>query len=292
VKYKFTQSQPKYPVTKWAALLGISTSAYYDWLKTKEERDQKRQEYLKEIKDIFKQSHNSYGVNRICGVLRKRGYSASYKRVGRIMRESGLVSIHRRRRQRSLTDSRKARGKDYPNLVRGLNITKPFQVITSDISYIRTAEGFEYLCKVKDVATGIVLAHTMANNMKTDLVTETIKKAKKRWNLPPGCIYHSDLGSQYTAEVTTALLREYSILQSFSRVGKPGNNAWSESFFANLKKEIVHWRHFKTREEARQVIFAYIEGFYNTRRVQKRLGYLSPIEWLNYYNEPVLRSVA
>ena len=89
------------------------------------------------------------------------------------MKRLGLSSIHNRRRQRSLTDSRQARGKEWPNLIRDLQSIKPFQVITSDISYIRTAEGFEYLCKVKDVATGIVLAHTMANNMKAELVSIT-----------------------------------------------------------------------------------------------------------------------
>jgi putative transposase len=88
------------------------------------------------------------------------------------------------------------------------------------------------------------------------------------------------------------LLKKNGILQSFSRVGKPGDNSWSESFFANLKKEAVHWRHFQTRAEARQAIFAYIEGFYNTRRVQKRLGYLSPLEWLNQHTELTLAGVA
>ena len=261
-------------------------------MKTKDERDQKEKQYIEVIKEIFRESGNTYGVDRVCGCLRKRGHTASYKRVAGIMNKLDLVSIHRRRRQRSLTDSRNSRGKEYPNLVRGLDITKPFQVITSDISYIRTAEGFEYLCKIKDVASGIVLAQTMADNMKTELVEKTICKAIKRWHLPAGCIHHSDLGSQYTSALVTQLLREHSILQSFSRVGKPGDNAWSESYFANLKKEAVHWRHFQTREEARQAIFAYTEGFYNTRRVQKRLGYLSPMEWLNQYNKLVLESVA
>ena len=201
------------------------------------------------------------------------------------MDKLGLVSIHRRRRQRSLTDSRNARGAGYANLVRGLDITKPFQVITSDISYIRTAEGFDYLCAVKDVVTGLVLAHTMADNMKVDLVERTLIKAIHRWPLLESCIHHSDRGSQFTAESISKLLQKHGILQSFSRVGKPGDNPWSESFFANLKKEAVHWRHFQTRAEAWQAVFAYIEGFYNTRRVQQRLGYLSPLEWLNQYQQ-------
>ena len=76
------------------------------------------------------------------------------------------------------------------------------------------------------------------------------------------------------------LLTRHGIAVSYSRVGKPGDNSWSESFFANLKKEAVHWAHFVTREEAREAMFAYIEGFYNTKRIQKRLGYLSPMQWL------------
>lgn len=273
-------------------MLKFSTSAYYDWLKTKEERDEKQKKYEKAIRKIFADSGDTYGPDRVCGVLRNQGYTASYRRVSEIMKELGLSSIHNRRRQRSLTDSRGAKGKQWPNLIRDLEVFKPFQVITSDISYIRTAKGFEYLCKVKDVATGIVLAHTMADNMKTELVLETIRKAKRRWSLEEGCIHHSDLGAQYTAKATQKLLKKSGFQQSFSRAGKPGDNAWSESFFSILKKEAVHWRHFQTREEARQAIFLYIEGFYNTRRVQKRLGYLSPMEWLNNCTEKLLMSVA
>ena len=100
------------------------------------------------------------------------------------MKRLGLSSVHNRRRQRSLTDSRSAKGKKWPSLVRDLEIIKPFQVVTSDISYIRTSEGFEYLCKIRDVATGLVLAHTMADNMKVGLVTKTIMKSKKMLESP------------------------------------------------------------------------------------------------------------
>jgi len=80
--------------------------------------------------------------------------------------------------------------------------------------------------------------------------------------------------------VVNDLLNRQKIKQSYSRVGKPGDNSWRESFFANLKKEAVHWVHFASREEAREAMFAYIEGFYNTKRIQRRLGYLSPMQWL------------
>ena len=241
------------------------------------------------IGKIFDESGGSYGAERICAELRKRGFTASFHRVSENMAEQGLKSIHLRRRQRSLTDSSRARGEGYPNLVRDLEIIAPFQVLSSDISYIRTKEGFEYLCQVKDVVSGVILAQSMSDRMKAELVRETIRQLLNRWELPRGCIFHSDRGSQYTSSVVRDLLNYHKIEQSYSRVGKPGDNSWSESFFSNLKKEAVHWFHFATREEARDAMFAYIEGFYNTKRIQRRLGYLSPMQWLKewYVNNSI-----
>jgi putative transposase len=260
--------------------LEVSRSAYYEWKKTRYEREKVAKTYAETIRKIFDESGGSYGAERICAELRKQGFTASFRRVRDNMAEQGLKSIHLRCRQRSLTDSSRARGEGYPNLVHDLEITLPFQVLSSDISYIRTKEGFEYLCQVKDIASGLILAQSMSDRMKADLVTDTILQMLRRWELPAGCIFHSDRGSQYTSSAVIQLLNSHKIEQSYSRVGKPGDNSWSESFFANLKKESVHWIHFVTREEAREAMFAYIEGFYNTKRIQRRLGYLSPMQWL------------
>jgi putative transposase len=267
-------------VAKWVVYFGVSNSGYYAWLKEKDRRKQRDAHYAEEVKKAFASGEGTYGVDRVCGVMRRNGEKASRNKVAKHMQEMGLQSIHKRRRQRSLTDSRNARNDTYPNLVRGLEITEPFQVITSDITYIKTGEGFEYLCKIKDVASGVVLAESMMEHMKAELVAQAIKNAVKRWHLPEGTIFHSDRGSQYTSSTVRELLKKHNLRQSFSRVGKPGDNAWSESFFANFKKEAIHWRWFPTRAQAREAVFAYIEGFYNTRRVQKRLGYLSPKQWL------------
>jgi putative transposase len=258
----------------------VSRSAYYEWKKIRNEREKADKNYAKVIREIFEDSGGIYGVERVCADLRKKGFTASFCRVRDKMAEQGLKSIHLRCRQRSLTDSRRARGDGYPNLVRDLEIIEPFQVLSSDISYIRTREGIEYLCQIKDVVSGLVLAHKTSERMKADLVADTIRQMLKRWELPTGCIFHSDRGSQYTSGVVKDLLNNSKIAQSYSRVGKPGDNSWSESFFANLKKEAVHWIHFATREEARDAMFVYIESFYNTRRIQRRLGYLSPMRWL------------
>lgn len=292
MKYGFICEHPEYPEIKWAGSLGVSRSGYYAWKRTREEREKQKQEYADRIAKIFAEGEGTYGADRICGIMRQRGFASSFYKVREYMEKLGLRSIHRKRCQRSLTDSRKARGDGYPNLVRDLEIQAPFQVLSSDISYIRTGEGFDYLCQIRDVKSGVVLAESMSEQMKAELVAHTIRKALKRWTLPKDCIFHSDRGSQYTSEMVMSLLARQGIRQSFSRVGTPGDNAWSESFFANLKKETVHWVHFRTREEARQRIFAHIEGFYNTRRVQKRLGYISPIQWLKQWIQSQQKSVA
>ena len=288
----FVESQDKYAKAKWAEIMGVSTSGYYTWLHERESRQQKRKVLSQKVISIFESGKRTYGTDRICGILRRDGQSASYPVVKQIMEENGLKSSHCRRRQRSLTDSRTARGDQFRNLTTGLEITEPFQVLSSDISYIRTGEGFDYLCQIRDVKTNTVLASCQAENMKADLVQRTLKAAQDRWHLPAGTIFHSDRGSQYTADRVMTQVASYGWRQSFSRVGKPGDNAWSESFFAILKKEIIHWRFYPTREKARQTIFEYIEVFYNRQRVQKRLGYLSPIDYLKTWQLYNLQSVA
>lgn len=287
------EKQELYAKAKWAEILGVSTSGYYDWLKEREERKAKDDYVRKKVIELFREEgEGTYGAERICGCMRRDGYTASYGVVKRIMEEESLKSSHNRRRQRSLTDSRKARSDAYQNLTRDLDINRPFQVLSSDISYIRTGEGFDYLCQVRDVLTNTVLAQCHADTMKADLVMQTIKATQNKWHLPADVIFHSDRGSQYTAQAVMNQIADYGWQQSFSRVGKPGDNAWSESFYSILKKEIIHWHFYPTRETARQRIFEYIEVFYNRKRAQKRLGYLSPIQYLKQWQQRNIPTVA
>ena len=189
----------------------MSRSGYYEWKKTHDIREKTAKTYAEMVRKIFDESGGRYGIGRVCAELRKRGFTASFDRVRKVMADQGLKSIHLRRRQRSLTDSSRSRGEGYPNLVNELYVTAPFQVLSSDISYIRTKEGFEYLCQVKDVASGVVLAYSMSERMKADLVADTIRQMVKRWGLPAGCIFHSDRGSQYTSSLVRDLLNSHKI---------------------------------------------------------------------------------
>jgi putative transposase len=287
------ENQKRHAKTKWAKTLSVSTSGYYTWLQERGERLARDTIIRKKVVDLFhREGKGTYGAQRICGCMRRDGMRASYPVVKRIMDREGLKSSHCRHRRRSLTDSRKSRGAGYENLTQDIEINQPFQVLSSDISYIRTGEGFEYLCQVRDVFTNVVLAEHQQKRMQADLVKRTVKKARDRWEVPEGAIFHNDRGSQYTAKEVMEQIHSYGWMQSFSRVGKPGDNSWSESFFSILKKEIIHWKFYPTREQARQVVFEYIEVFYNRQRAQRRLGYLSPMQYLNNWLQKQISEVA
>jgi len=263
-------------VAKWAKFFKVTRSGYYAYIKRRARQEAKIKARKAEIKRIFDDSGGTYGPDRICGILRRKGEKASYKKVSSMMAEMGLQSVHNRHRTRSLTDSRKARGEGYPNLVRGQTFKMPYQAVSSDITYLKSGEGWLYLCVVKDILTGEILGEATSENMKKELVIQAFLNAQARHKLSSGAIFHSDRGSQYTSKAFMDTLKLYGIQQSFSRVGMPGDNAWAESFFATLKKECIHFRHFATRDALRQTVFAWIESFYNTRRVQERLGYVTP----------------
>jgi putative transposase len=276
VIYRFISEREKYSVVKWAAFFQVSCSGYYDYMKLREQREQEAAARKAQVKHIFDASEGTYGPDRICGVLRNEGQKASYWKISAVMAELGLSSIHTRHKTKSLTDSRKARGDGYHDLVKGHVFDVPYQAVCSDITYLKSGEGFLYLCTVKDIVSGEILGEAMADRIKTDLVIRAFLNAQARHSFATGTIFHSDRGSQYTSQAFMDTLKLYGIKQSFSRVGMPGDNTWAESFFATLKKECIHFRHFATRDELREVVFAWIESFYNTRRVQARLGYLSP----------------
>jgi transposase InsO family protein len=156
---------------------------------------------------------------------------ASRRTVLESMARNGLKSVHCRRRARSLTDSAKSRGGAFANLTNGLRITSPFQVLKSDISYIRTGEGFAYLCQVKDVAGGVALGWSVSPGMKAELAAGTIQKALRRWDIPAGSLFHSDRWSQYTSEKVTKLLGIHGLRQGFSRVASPVTTPGMKVFY-------------------------------------------------------------
>jgi putative transposase len=280
-------------VAKWARQLQVSTSGYYAWVSGKPERERRTYEEKQFVKKIFKEGDGGYGPDRICGIIRERGGHMGRGKASRYMADMGLASIHCRKRSRSLTNSKKSRGEGYLNILRYKEFPiVPRMALSSDITYLKSAEGFSYLCTVKDIVTGEILGHHLSDRMTKELVVNAFLSVQGRHRLEPGCIFHSDRGSQYTSNAFKELLAISGIRQSFSRVGMPGDNAWSESFFANMKKEKFHWQHYEGRAQVKAAVFEYIEVLYNGRRAQKRLGYISPREYFERLQNKELSQVA
>ncbi len=250
--------------------------------------------YLKKrIKEVFDESRGTYGPDRITAELRKKGEHLGRRKCVEYMTDMKLSSCHNRHRAKSLTNSKKSRGEGYPNILKGQEIpAAPKMSITSDITYLRTGEGFVYHCAIRDIVTGEVLGDHMMDRMTKELVIKAVLTMLARYRLEKGCIFHSDRGSQYTSKDFMDLLQQYGLRQSFSRVGMPGDNAWTESFFATMKKELIHRRYFETKESVKAAVFEYIYSFYNVKRIQKRLGYMSPREYLRSLKTEGLTEVA
>ena len=195
------------------------------------------------------------------------------------MRLCGLKGAMKRSRFRSTTKSRHALPVAENLLARDFRAERPNHKWSSDITYIPTGEGWLYLAVVIDLFSRRVVGWAMSERIDQALVDDALRMAFISRQPPARLLVHSDRGVQYAAMPTRQLLRDWSAQASMSRRGDCYDNAPTESFFASLKKELVHRTRFSKREEARQSIFAWIEIFYNRCRLHSRLGYRSPVEF-------------
>jgi putative transposase len=262
----------------------VTRSAFYEWLERPVSRrvEQDKQLLIK-IKKLFDDSDSTYGHRRIKRILRKLGVKVSNQRVRRIMNENGLVSVLKAKYKATTNSNHK-----YPVAPNLLNKTftadKPNQKWVGDITYISTEEGWLYLAAVEDLFHRKIVGWALDSRMTKQLTQRAIEQAVNKEKPDKGLIFHSDRGSQYAAYDYQDKLREYGIRQSMSAKGDCYDNACMESFFATLKKELVHRRRFKTREEAKIAIINYIETWYNSKRAHSCLDYMSPNEFQWHYN--------
>ncbi len=267
-------------VAKACELLEVSRSAFYDWHHHRPSARQLADDALGErIQAIYDDSRGTYGWPRVHRALRREGVCASRKRVARIMRQKGLVGRCRRRWTKTTISDPGTVAVDLIKRVFGPETVEVDRVYVSDITYVRTWEGWLYLATVIDLASRRVVGWAMADHMRTELVADALRMAVAARRPAPGLIFHSDRGTQYTSAEFTGLLAEHGMVQSLSRPRQCWDNAVAESFFASLKEELIHRRSWATRAQARRAIVEYIEVFYNRRRLHSSLGYLSPAEY-------------
>jgi transposase InsO family protein len=272
----------EFPVKKMCRLFLVERSAYYGWLQRGEsKRSIEDRTILAEIIDIRKDERKrSYGAPRMQAELQSRHRDCGRNRTARIMRKANIVA-KTKKKWKATTNS----GHHYPvaaNLLEQNFLTdRPDRIWTSDITYIWTEEGWLYLCIVLDLFSRKVVGWCMSECLKKEIVLSAINHAVLRRRPVADVIFHSDRGVQYACNETVELLKKFKFIQSMSRKGNCYDNAVTESFFHTLKTEHVFWRKYKTRAEARQDIFNYIESFYNRERRHSKLDYISPADYEN-----------
>jgi transposase InsO family protein len=278
VKFTFIREHlQEFPVEVSCQVLEVSRSGYYDWLDRVMSQQAKRREDLKvKIKKTHDENRRVYGSRRVCAALLAEGETVCENTVAKLMKQLEIKAKGRKTFVPRTTDSRHDQPVAKNILNREFEANRPNRKWATDITYIPTGQGWLYLAGVIDLCSKKIVGWSMADHMRTDLVSDALKMAVTRRSPEPGLLHHSDRGVQYASDDYRALLQRHQMQSSMSGKGDCWDNACTESFWATLKTELVHHEQYVTREQARQSIFEYIEIFYNRKRLHSSLEYLSP----------------
>ena len=278
MRYAFIdQHRPVWPVAVMCRVLEVSRSGYHKWRgRGVNAHTARRAELAEKITPIFVASRGTYGSPRIHRQLLEAGEKVDRKTVARIMRETGIFAASPRSFVPTTTDSEHDLPVAPNRLDRDFTATGPNQKWCADITYVRTEQGWLYLACVMDVWSRMIVGWSMSVSLAGPLVNAALRMALERRQPPAGLLHHSDRGSQYAAGIYRTLLAGSGAQPSMSRPACCYDNAIMESFFATLKRELIHRTTFKTHAEAESAIFEYIEAFYNRQRRHSSLGYVSP----------------
>lgn len=283
MKYAFIQTHRRHhPVRSLCALLGVSPSGYYDWSgRPESKRSTTNRALLHDIHAIHRRSRGTYGYPRVHAELKAQGHAVGRHRVARLMRSAGI----RARMTTLWARSRQGRTEEHietNKLNRMFYAERPNQRWVGDITHIPTAQGWLYLAAVMDLYSRRIVGWSMHHRPAASLSTDALDMALQQ-RKPSACLLmHSDQGMQYRTAHYHHMLDDHGIECSMSRKGNCLDNAAMESFFHTLKMEHVYHHRYRTREEARQSIFDYIEVFYNRQRRHSTLNYMTPMEYEQY----------
>jgi putative transposase len=270
----------QWPVRLLCETLEVSSAGYYAWRQRPRSARQQRQDILLvAMRAIHAAVKARYGSPRMHKELVARGHDCCVNTVARLMQDHGIVAKTARKFRVRTTDSDHELPVADNLLDRQFNPSEANEVWLADITYIPTREGWLYLAAVEDLFSRMVVGWSMAESLESRLVVDALEMAVQRRLPDAGLLAHSDRGSQYASAHYQLLLARHGITCSMSRRADCWDNAPMESFFASLKKELVHDADFATRAEARAALFEYLEVFYNGQRRHSALGYVSPAEY-------------
>ncbi len=268
-------------VSKACALLGVSSSAFYASLNTVPcAREMANTELLEKITRIYDDSNGTYGWPRVHAQLRRDGTRVGRRRVARLMRSNGLAGRCKRRwRATTIPDPEAQTAADLIKRSFEPGSVEANRVWVADITYIWTWQGWLYLASVIDLASRKVVGWALADHMRTGLVLDALQMAVDRRGPPPGLVFHSDRGTQYTSNQFRRVLKSHNMIQSMSRKGQCWDNAVAEAWFGTLKRELINTRSWATHRQVRTAVFEWIEITYNNHRLHSSLGYKTPTEY-------------
>lgn len=268
------------PIKKACEILKVSKSGYYEYLGRRKSNAQIEREALEGfVRERFEKHKGRYGYRRINQELRHDGIVVSEKRVLHALNRLGLQAKGTTRKHRKARVVEK--GDPRINLInRVFEVEARNRLWVGDITYIPTEEGWLYLAAVIDAWHRKVVGWSMSDRITEKLAIDALDQAVGRETPPDdfSLVFHDDQGVQYTSRAFQRCLESHGIAQSMSRPGNPWDNAVAESFFKTLKRELAGDRSYKTREDAKQEVFKYIELYYNTQRLHSKNGYKAPCE--------------
>jgi len=281
------QLRLRYPVPMMSRILRVSTSGYYDWVNrplSKHDQEERRLEV--EIKAADKRTRQTYGPSRLQRDLAAQGIRVGICRIRRIRKKLGII-CRQKRRFKATTNSRH-KLPIAENLLKHYAAAAPNEVWASDITYVPTDDGWLYLAGHKDLFTGEIVGYAMGERLSRNLVSESLLRALSHQRPARGLLHHSDQGVQYCSLQFRGLLEKYKLKVSMSRKGNCYDNAAMESFWGTLKQELIHHRHYISRQQAMRDITEYIEIFYNRQRRQARLGYMAPAVFAQHFQAGIV----
>lgn len=276
MKYRFINDhRQQYSLSAMCRVLRVTRSGFYAWLhRPQSDRAIENERLLGLIRDSYAASSGVYGSPRVFGDLREAGETCGRHRVARLMRIHQIKAVRGYKKPRHIVGRPSILS---PNrLQREFTVQRPDQTWVTDITYIRTWQGWLYLAVVLDLYARKVVGWSMKPTLAKELVLDALLMALVRRQPQASVIVHSDQGSQYGSDDWVRFCRANNLLPSMSRRGNCWDNAVAESFFSSLKKERIRKRIYKTRDLARADIFDYIEVFYNRQRRHSHLGGISP----------------
>ena len=269
----------RWPLVVMCRVLQVSRSGFYAWRKRPESgQSLRRRRLTKMIQVLHAESRETYGSPRIYRDLLALGYGCCVNFVAKLMQLGG-IRAKTRRKFKCTTDSRN-KLPVVPNLVeQQFSVQRANQVWVTDITYVPTREGWLYLCTVEDLYSRRIVGWAMSSSIDSRLTVDAVQMAIARRGPQRGLIVHSDRGSQYCSEHFQTLLAGHQLRSSMSRKGNCYDNAPMESFYRTLKVELVYWKDYHTRDEAKASLIEFIEVFYNRRRRHSTLDYRAPVEF-------------